>query len=125
MRLCLQEFVGAALCKKAQETTNRQTRLNGGFLTGRQAVNNGGAGTGKWIHCLLIVDHQGDRPMVPGVRRAGAVGREKGRKRPVLIASKTTATAVAGGWHPPKVLGESKLKGPKTPPLKQVGVYQC
>ena len=47
-----------------------------------------GAGNERWIHCLLIVEHQGPRAMVPGVRRAGAVGREKGRKRPVEIGAK-------------------------------------
>ena len=34
-------FLGAALYKKAQETTNRQTHQSRGFLTGRQAVNIG------------------------------------------------------------------------------------
>ena len=47
-----------------------------------------GAGTERWIHCLLIVEHQGPRAMVRGVRRAGAVGREKGRIRPVGIGAK-------------------------------------
>ena len=57
----------------------------------------------------------GPQAMVPGLRRAGAVGREKGRKRPVEIGAKIALKESSSSVRQPAILGAIIIDHPSHP----------